>query len=126
MEFAELNAAVVKLRHSLHRFVSENALSEITIQHPNSDHDEASFMRLVNWSYVLLFEAGRVAIPYLIKLPSEIPDAKSDLQANRQLVRSLRTWSSHNMNLSGERDRAILRQVKLWFGEQGGVIPAKW
>ena len=123
MEFAELNAAVVKLRYSLNRFVGENALSEITIQHPAGDRDEASFMRLVNWSYVLLFEAGRVSIPYLIKLPSEIPDPKSDLPAARQVVHSLRTWSSHNLNLSGERDRAILRQVKLWFVEQCGVFP---
>ena len=123
MEFAELNTVVVKLRHTLCCFVSDKALSDITIQHPADDHDEASFMRLVNWSYVLIFEAGRVTIPYLIKLPSEIPGTKNDLQAACQIVHSLRTWSSHNLNLSGERDRAILSQVKIWFVEQGGVFP---
>ena len=122
MNFAELNTAVVELRHSLRSFVGGKELSEITIQPPAGDNDEASFMRLVNWSYVLLFEVERVAIPYLLKLPSEMPDTKSDLQAARQIVRSLRTWSSHNLNRSSDRDNAILRQVKIWFVEQCGAI----
>ena len=117
MNFAELNAAVVALRHSLHSFVGKGALNEVTILPPAGDSDEASFLRLVNWSYVLLFEAGRVTVPYLLKLPSGDPSTHSKLRLARQLVHSLRTWSAHDIGFYSERNAAIMREVNTWFIE---------
>lgn len=97
MTFIELNAAVVDLRNSLHSFVGEGVLSELTIRTPAADGDEASFFRLVNWSYALVFEAGRVTVPYLLKLPSETASASSDAWASRDLVHALRTWCVHDL-----------------------------
>ena len=115
MRFAELNAAVVELRRSLRSFVGETALGEIHIRPPARENDEASFMRLVNWSYVLLFEVGRISVPYLMKLPGTTGRAVERLQEGRGVVHDLRTWSSHNIGFSTERDVAISKRVSAWF-----------
>lgn len=117
--FATLNAAVADLRTSLRSFVSEDALSEITVRPPAGDGDEASFLRLVVWSYALTFEAGRVAIPYLLELPGGTSDSKSA----RDLIHTLRTWSFHNLGFDNKRDVATSRHAQLWFVKTCGSYP---
>ena len=123
MKFTELNAAVVELRNLLCSFVDDKAIGEIIIRPPVDESDEASFVRLVNWSYVLLFEAGRVPIPYLLKMPSALPETECQLQQARGMVRSLRTWSSHNIGFETESDKNVHQQVYGWFMGQGFMGP---
>lgn len=113
MSFTELNAAVAGLRRSLRNYVGENALDEIHVRPPAGEDGEASFMRLVNWTYVLLFEAGRVAIPYLMKLQGHTVRFR-DIKEVRT-VHDLRTWMSHNVGFSSEREATISRRVSRWF-----------
>ena len=120
MKFDELNAEFVGLRNLLRTFVNENALGEITIQPPVGD-DEASFLRLVAWSYAALFEAGRIAIPYLLELPAK--SGVSDANAARRLVSDLRTSSFHNLELESNRNSGIYRRTSLWFIENCGANP---
>lgn len=122
MNFAELNSEYVRLRQSLRVFVGENALDDISVQTPARD-DEASFLRLIAWSYVLVFEAGRVAIPYLLKLPSSMHEDRADLQATCDLVHDLRTWSFHNLNFFNERELRISKRTSLWFLRNSGASP---
>lgn len=114
MSFSELNAAAVRLRRSLRNYVGENALNEIHVRPPAGEDDEASFMRLVNWTYVLLFEAGRVSIPYLMKLQNGA-DVPLNVKEARIMVHNLRTWISHNVGFSSRRDAAISKRVSQWF-----------
>ena len=124
MMFAALNAAVADLRNSLRSFVGDDAFSEINVRPPAGDSDEASFLRLVAWSYVLVFEAGRVTIPYLLELPGgPLPRATTDPKAARDLVHALRTWSFHNLGFVSDRDVALSRSVHLWFIKTCGVDP---
>lgn len=123
MKFAELNAGVADLRNSLRSFVGENALGEITVRPPAGDGDEASFLRLISWTYALLFEAGRVAIPFLLELPAKGPESRHDAKASRQLVHALRTWSSHNLGFDSARDVALSQQVQRWFVRTCGTNP---
>ena len=120
MKFDELNAEFVGLRNMLRTFVGEEAFDEITIQPPAGD-DEASFLRLTAWSYVLIFEAGRVTIPYLLKLPSSMDYAKED--AAHHLIRDLRTWSFHNLGFQNERDIEISKKILLWFIDRCKAYP---
>lgn len=115
MRFAELKAAVAELRRLLRSFVGETALDEIHVRPPAQENDEASFMRLVNWSYVLLFEVGRTTVPYLMKLPGATEHREGRLQEGCQVVHDLRTWSSHNIGFSSERESAISKRVSEWF-----------
>ena len=121
MTFAELNASVVDLRNALRSTLGEDALPEITVRPPSGDRDEASFIRLVNWSYVLLYETGRIVISYLLKLPNSANIARIDAEKKRELVRSLRTWNSHNLGFDSKRDVAIAQHVYKWFAVHGGI-----
>ena len=72
-------------------------------------------MRLVNWTYVLLFEVGRITIPYLMKLQGSSAIPLSVIKEARTIVHDLRTWISHNVGFSSKRDAAISRRVSQWF-----------
>lgn len=114
MTFAELNAVVTDLRLALRSFVGESALGEVTVRPPANDDTEASFMRLVSWSYALLFEVGRITVPFLLELPANNSDAGRSKEA-LYLVHALRTWSSHNLGFDREHDVAISKRVQRWF-----------
>ena len=121
MTFAALNASVVDLRNALRSTLGEDALPDITVRPPSGDRDEASFIRLVNWSYILLYETGRIVISYLLKLPNSANISRTDTDTKRELVRSLRTWNSHNLGFDSKRDAAIARRVYKWFAVHGGI-----
>ena len=123
MSFLELNAAVADLRSVVAVFVRHDALREINIRPPVGSSDEASFVRLVAWSYVLNFEVGRVTIPYLLKLPSNSVREGRGGEPGRELVRGLRTWTSHNLGFADDSDLAVLRRVHRWFLGSCGTDP---
>lgn len=123
MKFAELNAGVADLRTSLRSFVGDRALEEITVRPPAGDGDEASFLRLISWTYAFLFEAGRVAIPFLLELPANGSESTNDAKVSRQLVQALRTWSSHNLGFDSAREVALSQQVQRWFVKACGTNP---
>ena len=112
----------MRLRQSLRTFVGENALAEVSIHSPTGE-GEASFLRLVAWSYVLIFEAGRITIPYLLKLPSGAGRSQAELEVVCALVHDLRTWSSHNLGLIDERELGISRRTSMWFINNAGANP---
>ena len=125
MRFSSLNAEVSELRHALQAFVGPKALDEIRLRHPTSDNDEASFMRLTSWSYVLLFEVGRVSIRFLLELPRQKDNTGGNLKSVLTNVHSLRTFYFHNMGLS-ERDLQLSRKTRHWHLEKcGTAIPKR-
>ena len=120
MTFPTLNANVIDLRNSLRVYVGENVLPDITIRPPAGSDDEASFLRLVGWSYALLFEAGRVTIPFLLRLPGSEHEVRIRPNRSRQIVRSLRTWVSHNLSLS-DHDVTVSREAMDWLRRTCGT-----
>lgn len=124
MKFTELNVEFVSLRNELRTFVSDDALGEISVQPPAGD-DEASFLRLIAWSYVLIFETGRVTIPYLLKLPSAVSHTELRPDSACGLVHDLRTWSFHNLGYTDEHDVSISKRVTRWFIDACGANPPR-
>lgn len=119
MSFAALSVAVTDLRGSLASFVGPAALSEITVRPPVAGGGEIAFVRLVAWSYVLVFEAGRVSIPYLLRTSGAYEKSRDAMD----LVHALRTWSFHNLGFASDRDRALSRHVHQWFLDACGRSP---
>ena len=116
MTFQEINSSVVDLRKSLQSFVGKDALGEVFVRPPAGDEDEASFLRLVAWSYCLIFETGRITIPYLLNLPSSrVKGNGTSPQTARTLVHALRTWCFHNLGFDSERDVDLSKIVHRWF-----------
>ena len=126
MIFSTLNVAVGDLRRSLTSFVGPNALAEVTVRPPVDGEGEISFLRLVAWSYVLIFEVGRISIPFLLRASG----AYQGQQESMELIRALRTWSFHNLGLESDRDLQLSRRVERWFLSTCGQSPpedrAKW
>ena len=119
MTFSALNLAVADLRRSLTSFVGPNALVDVTVRPPVDAEGEISFLRLVAWSYVLLFEAGRISIPFLLRSSGAYRGQRESIQ----LIRALRTWSFHNLGLDRDRDLQLSRQVERWFLDTCGQSP---
>lgn len=119
MTFSALNVAVNDLRRSLTSFVGPSALPEVAVRPPVDGGGEISFLRLVAWSYVLLFEAGRISIPFLLRTAG----AYQAQRASIEMVRALRTWSFHNVGFESDRDLQLSRQVERWFLESCGRSP---
>ena len=122
MKFSQLNAEYVQLRNSLSTFVGEGSLDEVSVQPPASE-DEASFLRLIAWSYALTFEVGRVSIPYLLKQPADNDIRQREARCARGLVNDLRTWSFHNLGFHSDRSIRISSEVSLWFIRTCGSNP---
>jgi len=122
MSFAGLNGEFVDLRSLVRSVAGNNALGEISVRPPTSD-DEASFLRLIAWSYALIFEAGRITIPYLLKLPSSVAIPEGECETACRNVHDLRTWTFHNLGYDSERDVARIRRVHTWFMDRCEVSP---
>ena len=122
MNFAELNEEYTLLRRLLRTYVGENALEEISIHVPKG-HDQACFLLLVSWGYVFVFEAGRITVPFLMELRSDVSTKHEELSASRELLHDLRTWSFHNLSFNVERERRIFQRTATWFIENAGSDP---
>ena len=119
MTFSALNVAASDLRRSLTSFVGPTALPEVVVRPPVDGCGEISFLRLVAWSYVLLFEAGRISIPFLLRASGAYQQQRESIDT----IHALRTWSFHNMGLDSERDLRLSRQVERWFIDCCGQSP---
>lgn len=119
MKFSALNLAVTDLRSSLASFVGPSALGEVSVRPPVDGGGEISFLRLVTWSYVLFFEAGRTSIPILLRSTGSYDGQRESLK----LIRDLRTWFFHNLGFASDRDRQLSRRVHRWFLHVCGQSP---
>ena len=119
MIFSALNVAVKDLRSSLASFVGPSTLTEISVRPPVDGRGEISFLRLVAWSYVLLFEAGRISIPFLLRSNGAYKGQRDSIR----LVHALRTWSFHNLGLASDRDLQLSQLVHRWFLSACGQSP---
>lgn len=124
MLFPQLNSDVLGLRNALQSYVGPEALPEIRLAHPSGNNDEASFLRLTSWNYSLLFEAGRVTIPFLLKLPSRDRGPDKQLRESRESVRSLRTLASHNLGIS-DQEVNVSRKARNWLRTKCGTDSPK-
>lgn len=117
MSFADLNASFGDLRDGLRAQVGNSAISELLIRPPASEADEASFLRLTAWSYAMLFEAGRISIPFLLELnyPGATATIAQQHKQTRTDVQSLRTWLFHNLTFDENHGLNVRRIVSAWF-----------
>jgi hypothetical protein len=120
LNFAALNSAVTDLRNGLCAQVSDNAMMSVNSRPPTGTSDEASFLRLTTWCYILIFEAGRIGIRYLLKVPPPLGDHARSVSAEKTCnnVNLLRTWFFHNLNF----DDVKRKEVSSWFLAECKVI----
>lgn len=111
MNFAEIHNLHLEFKRRLTSIVGGEVFPEITVSPPKGDRDELSFMRLVAWGYVLLFESGRGAFGFLRKLPP-LSETSGPLVPH---LHALRTWASHNIVFDKKRDAKTVRVATVWL-----------
>lgn len=127
MSFGSLNASYTELRDGLRTNVAIEALGDLNIRPPSGDADEASFLRLTAWSFSLLFEVGRLSVPFLLDLNvnTAIDESSKNHKAARQNVQRLRTFMYHNLGFDDGHDMTIRREVSNWFIQTcGSAFPS--
>jgi hypothetical protein len=117
MNFADLNAQVADFRHALQTQIDPKAMGEVGVRGPAGSSDEAAFLRLAAWCFGLLFEQGRITIPFLLNesLPDASPAEIKTHKTTRSLAQALRTWLFHSLTAEKEHDLAISKNVSTWF-----------
>lgn len=84
--------------------------AEISLRLPDDFGDELAFYRLINWGYVLINEAARIPLAFLISLPP----LKAD-NSLRTETSTLRTYVVHNLDVTRKRDQKTFAYVHRWF-----------
>ncbi|MCS4309591.1 hypothetical protein M2404_003968 [Rheinheimera pacifica] len=117
MKFTQLHASYTVLSEGIRVNVARDAVSNINVRPPSTAENEVDFLRLVTWSYAVLFESGRVSFNVILGLP---PLNNSVLSIEKQAktkstVQKLRTWLFHNIGFEKDREMEIRSEVSGWF-----------
>lgn len=92
------------------------ACGDVSIPLPADFGDELAFYRLVNWAYVVLAEAGKLPIAFLIALPPLSTTSKL-----RAEVGNMRTFVAHNLDVTSPSDYKTRSFAHQWFRTACGV-----
>jgi hypothetical protein len=111
MSFSRAQVAYLQLRRRLAACMAVDVLPDITIEPPRDPVDELAFLRLVAWTYTVLYETAKLSLGILRHLPP-LRNRSGTLLPH---VRALRTWTSHNLAFDSKTDIATIRSATAWF-----------
>jgi hypothetical protein len=92
------------------------ACRDVSVPLPTNLDDELAFYRLVNWAYIVLNEAARMPMAFLMALPP--------LKANADLrieVSKMRTFVAHNLDAANKSDLKTRSFAHSWFRSACGI-----
>ena len=83
---------------------------------------DLGFLRLVSWLYVLLWEAGKVSVPFVMKrFEAYSVDPDGEMRAHTINVQELRTYTQHNLNNEEAHDKKTMGNYHAWFASHCGT-----
>lgn len=95
----------------------------LSLNQPKFIPAELGFIRSVSWLYGLYYEAGKIGVAFLVKtLPVYELDAEELHLRHHGLVRDIRTFTSHNLDLSAIHDKKLVTICQNWFQEACGTF----
>lgn len=99
---------------------------DITVTEPVAPRDELYFVRLVAWSYVVLFELFPVPLKRLVTLLRASDNAAyKRFCATRDAVHAIRTVQSHNLGEPSKHNERLKNLASAWMTQYGGS-PSSW
>jgi hypothetical protein len=112
---ADLANRYMQLRQRIAMHVP-GCCSEISVVLPSNFEDEMAFYRLVNWAHIVLNEAAKVPLSFLMALPPLRTGG-----ALRSEVSRMRTFVAHNLDVMSQHDRKTYAFAHGWFRVACGV-----
>jgi hypothetical protein len=124
MKFQDVSEAVKQLSLLLESKLGQVVIDPLTLEEPKPPEDELHFLRLVNWGYVLLNEAGQPVFRELVRLLKSVnpSDARSFGEAKRD-IEALRTWTAHNLAGESGNNQRTITLAKAWIITRCGQEP---
>lgn len=120
----------ISLREKLNRtaaalnrddFDSAVVVDPISLETPEFSSSELGLLRAVSWFYVLIHEAGKVGVMFLVERLDTYPvDPEGEKIVFHDVVRRLRTYFQHNLTPQKPRDFETIKTCESWFGSQCG------
>lgn len=118
---------VIQLREELDRLAEamippHRVFGDVSLPLPTLRPAELGFIRCVAYTFVLYYEAGEVAVPYLVGLWDAFAlDGSGRIREHRPRVGRLRTYLQHNLSPASSTDQATRTTCEAWFGENCGT-----
>lgn len=120
---AELNSLISPISTELN---GGGITGDITVAEPVEPKDELYFVRLVAWSYVVLFELFPVPLKRLTTLLRASDNAAyKRFCATRDAVQAIRTVQSHNLGEVSRHNERLKSLACAWMTQYGGS-PSSW
>ena len=111
---SELSGRYTVLRQRVN-FHVQGACAEVSLPLPPAFDGELAFFRLVNWSYAVVNEAARVALPFLTDLPP-----LREANTLKPEIGNLRTYVAHNLDVTRKHDAKMVAAAHRWFKDACG------
>jgi hypothetical protein len=130
MIFSEAEASCSELRQAIKVTTGVDIIGDVSVEKPVPPEDELHFVRLVAWTYVFLIEVAAVPIKHIQTiLRGSNPRDHEKVATALRLVRSLRTYQSHQLSDGSKSDAATKKFVENWLlinqSEQSWALRAK-
>ena len=104
-----------------------SAFEDVSLRLPRDTPYELAFYQTVSWLYVLYMETGRVSLQFIMEhFPTYRLDVEKIQVRHYELIRKLRTYLQHNLNLSSTTDFQTQRTCEEWFSVHcGSSVPSQ-
>lgn len=122
-DLASVKAVYSALQVAIQSF-DEPGLEDLTIhlRLPSTDSAAMAFSVGVSWTYVALWETGKVTFRFLIERARAFGmDSRFELDAFRTTTHALRTLLQHGLNPAESKDAAKLATASQWMATACGV-----
>ncbi len=122
---------IMQVQEELDRVVARlskdgsGVFADVSLKKPRFEPAELGFILTVSWLCVMYFEAGKVDVLFLNR-KLEVYGIAQDgsCEQHYELVRQLRTYHQHNLDLTENRNRQIQETCENWLRSQcGSPIP---
>ena len=127
---SELWSEVFALQSEIEEFCvdllqTKQVFEPMSLRPPRHSPPELGFFQAVSWLYAFYIDVGGTSFRFLIEKFSVFHlDAQGGKKCHYEVVRSLRTYLQHNLNLESKHDRQVQRACEDWFLERcGSVFP---
>lgn len=95
--------------------------SAVSLDKPRFDPPELGFIRAVPWLFIHYYEAGKVGVKFLrSRFEAYNSNNAERASSHYKIVRQLRTYFQHNLNITTEHDREVKVSCENWFRESCG------
>lgn len=100
----------------------ERVFESMSLNQPRFSPAELGFIRSISWLYGFYYEAGKIGVNFLLKYLEVYQLESNGRHAEHyKIVRELRTYLVHNLDLDAVHDKKLVQTCQEWFKQGCGT-----